>query len=510
MDSVFAHATLVHTTPSNGEIVKVNPYKITLEFSEPLEPDLIDLKLYDWNGHQIKIKRPKLTPGNVSQMYAEVPKLNEGTYTAAWSIVSEDGHPVEGSYSFSVGKITAEKMTAPDKPSYHVFTVVLIILRFLIEGTILLGGGLYWLAWYAEKYNLATFTDILGRFRYFCWVMLLITLICEYFVYSATLPGESFISAIFEGRWELIIQSPFVTMILIQLVLIVLLAIPGMVESWYLFIWLLLISVLALGGHAWGTKPVEGALILRIMHLYTVAIWLGGLTYLVLLLRWKKRNLQEINLSSFRFFFVRMAVIATCGATVTGLAIVTMQTSWALLLQKEGGIWSILLFLKIVLFFAMLVVALKQTMYWARDGQSLLKNKLKLEWLLGIIIVLAGVSMSQIPYPHSINSKSTAEYINTLSNESSWVTVEIAQLYLGNQKMNFTLQNEKREEPQEIKIILEMKDMDMGVQEITVKRISSGYYQAELPFTMKGRWKYKIDFNYPDGTHTEVEDTIKI
>jgi copper transport protein len=399
-----AHAALLRTTPSNGEVLKTAPHKIALEFSEPLEPDLIGLKLYGWNGEEIKIKGPKLTPGNASQMYAEVPGLSEGTYTVAWSVVSEDGHPVKGSYSFSIGKMTPGKIPAPGEHSYNGLTALLIVLRFLVEGIILLGGGLYWLAWYAAKRGFPAFTDILGKVRYYGWAILLIGSITEWFVYSATLPGESLLSSLFRGRWELIGQSSFAMMLLVQFVLLFLLVIPGMVEGWYLFVWTLLISAFALGGHVWGTEPVWAAIMLRVLHLLAISIWLGGLTYLVLLLKWEKRSGREINRAAFHSFFVRMALIAACGTAVTGAGMATVQTGWSLFVQNEGRTWGVLLLLKVVLFCMMLAFALKQTLHWAKDGHSLLRDKLKWEWLIGIVIILAGVWMSQISYPHAIDN----------------------------------------------------------------------------------------------------------
>jgi copper transport protein len=41
---VSAHAALLRTTPSDGEVVKSSPQKIALAFSEQLEPDLTYLR----------------------------------------------------------------------------------------------------------------------------------------------------------------------------------------------------------------------------------------------------------------------------------------------------------------------------------------------------------------------------------------------------------------------------------------------------------------------------------
>ena len=39
-----------------------------------------------------------------TKIKVKIPNLNNGTYTVRWSMISADGHPSEGSYTFSIGE----------------------------------------------------------------------------------------------------------------------------------------------------------------------------------------------------------------------------------------------------------------------------------------------------------------------------------------------------------------------------------------------------------------------
>src|SRR5699024_4682566 len=72
------------------------------------------------------------------------------------------------------------------------------------------------------------------------------------------------IQVILNGRWELLLQFPFVLMLFAQIFFLILVFIPGMERIWYLALWLLLAITPAFGGHVWGMENPVLALIPRI------------------------------------------------------------------------------------------------------------------------------------------------------------------------------------------------------------------------------------------------------
>jgi methionine-rich copper-binding protein CopC len=114
MPSASAHAVLVFSNPAAGANLKIMPSTIEVEF----DGNLINLGgaktnflvVQDSQGKQIdlkdsKVSGPILTVGVKSD-------TKTGIYNASWRVVSNDGHPVKGSFQFSVGK--ALNVAAPN------------------------------------------------------------------------------------------------------------------------------------------------------------------------------------------------------------------------------------------------------------------------------------------------------------------------------------------------------------------------------------------------------------
>ncbi|MEO9116679.1 MAG: copper resistance protein CopC [Gemmatimonadaceae bacterium] len=124
--TAFAHAALVRTEPAAGARLATSPDNVRLVFSEELDPTLAQLSLVSDDGSVTKLVVGG-DPHDVYAIIAPVAKLATGAYRVMWRIVSADGHPVEGSFVFSVGNTTAQAPAAPpnlDVPSTWGPTVV--------------------------------------------------------------------------------------------------------------------------------------------------------------------------------------------------------------------------------------------------------------------------------------------------------------------------------------------------------------------------------------------------
>lgn len=398
--SAQAHAGLMSSTPKDGEVLKSNPGQLSMRFTETLEPDLVSIRLYDWNGEEIQVERPTLQPGDASQVNAKLPDLAEGTYTAVVSVVSEDGHPVEERLSFSIGQKSAVVVQPSGKKADSSY---LIVYRYLAQGIILLGGGLYLVAWRAQRHGLPTVAQLLGIGRQIGWALAVVGLIFLWFLYDESLAAVSLTQALWQLDGNLLVQSPFAIMLLVSLALLLLLAIPNMVAGWYVAIWVLLVSTQAFGGHAWGIMPVWLSIILRLLHVLTVSLWLGALVYLLLA---GKRAEQEKQ--GFKTFFLRTVALAAVLAVLTGVLMLLVQTDLTSVLQSSLA-WSYLLYVKVISVCVMLAVAYRQTKRW-RSKDSLHAGLLRWEIILGVVAVLAGLWMSQTNYPtDSTNTQNVSQ-----------------------------------------------------------------------------------------------------
>lgn len=99
--SASAHDELVSSTPGANERFATTPSSVALRFSAPLlkighEIRVVDAGLKNWVQGMSVLDRETLT----QPLAADLPA---GEYQVRWRVVSSDGHPINGSYSFLVG-----------------------------------------------------------------------------------------------------------------------------------------------------------------------------------------------------------------------------------------------------------------------------------------------------------------------------------------------------------------------------------------------------------------------
>ena len=103
--SAAVHATLVSAEPAANSHLATSPTRVRLVFSEPVEGKLGRISLHPTAGPTITL-RAGADPRDVHAVIAPVDSLAPGRYRVEWRVVSADGHPVDGKFTFSVGDTT--------------------------------------------------------------------------------------------------------------------------------------------------------------------------------------------------------------------------------------------------------------------------------------------------------------------------------------------------------------------------------------------------------------------
>ena len=76
---------------------------MTLTYSEPIEPRFSIVSVTDVNGHQVTSGAPAREPGSPQTLVVPLEKIPPGWYLVLWRVISADGHPVRGAFTFAVG-----------------------------------------------------------------------------------------------------------------------------------------------------------------------------------------------------------------------------------------------------------------------------------------------------------------------------------------------------------------------------------------------------------------------
>ena len=139
MPSANAHTELVSATPSADTSVSNFPTDVTLTFSENLmtvggaNPNKVEV--FDESG---KLLSGEATV-NGAVITAPVGIVGNGNYSVKYRVVAQDGHVVEGGYSFSVNSDIAVASPMPistgaEKQETHsiVPTIVSVILGAIV------------------------------------------------------------------------------------------------------------------------------------------------------------------------------------------------------------------------------------------------------------------------------------------------------------------------------------------------------------------------------------------
>jgi copper transport protein len=99
-----AHARLEATSPERGATVPTEPGSVVFRFNEPIEATFGAVRVFDARGERVDDGRLVRPGGDQRRAGAALKRgLADGTYTATYRVVSADGHPVSGGFTFSIG-----------------------------------------------------------------------------------------------------------------------------------------------------------------------------------------------------------------------------------------------------------------------------------------------------------------------------------------------------------------------------------------------------------------------
>ena len=119
---VAAHPFTEQTIPSLETNAPVGTTEVIVFFSEPIDIDFSELRVFDNNGNQIDNKDTRYYEGELS-LIVTTPPLEDGVYTATAKVLSKvDGHLVPSAFLFAVGDVIVDpSILGIEKPSEIVF-----------------------------------------------------------------------------------------------------------------------------------------------------------------------------------------------------------------------------------------------------------------------------------------------------------------------------------------------------------------------------------------------------
>ncbi len=111
--TVAAHTALVSSDPVEQSSVPVPPSAITLTFNEDINATFANVVLNDSVGRNWISTTPQIQ-GHTLTVTVGTDQPTSGVYTVGYRVLSADGHPVSGSYTFTIDAGSTEN--APTSP----------------------------------------------------------------------------------------------------------------------------------------------------------------------------------------------------------------------------------------------------------------------------------------------------------------------------------------------------------------------------------------------------------
>lgn len=141
--AALGHASLVRTVPEASRTLNAPPRELTLTYTEAVDARFSIVSVTDVDGSQVTTARPRHGAG-LDTLVTPLRRLPSGWYLVFWRVVSADGHPVRGAFTFAVGPNPgpAPQFVIPQL-SETATTPRLLIARWIVYISLLAAVGLF-------------------------------------------------------------------------------------------------------------------------------------------------------------------------------------------------------------------------------------------------------------------------------------------------------------------------------------------------------------------------------
>ena len=101
--AAWGHATLLATQPQASGVLSQPPTEVRLTYSERVEPRFAVISVTDAHGAQQIAGSPARSANDPNTIFVPIKRVSQGWYLVWWRVISADGHPVRGAFTFAVG-----------------------------------------------------------------------------------------------------------------------------------------------------------------------------------------------------------------------------------------------------------------------------------------------------------------------------------------------------------------------------------------------------------------------
>jgi copper transport protein len=501
--SAGAHAVVKKTEPQRDTTVAEPPHAVYLYFNEPVEAAFGAIRIYDARGERVDsgpIERPSGRQDAAGvHMRSDAGK---GVYTATYRVVSADGHPVEGGFSFGVGV----SLTAPggERPppvsqllaneSNTAVEVVYGVARGLhyLALLMLIGACAYAVAIGPASRRVVAAACATGL------VMALAAIALQGLLASNASLAHALDAATIEGSLDTRTGAAWAMRAGIWVLAV------GLARSRLDALVLApaasaLAVSMPLAGHAWTQSPRGLLVAADLVHVVAAGAWLGALVLLVI---------DRAQIDAVRRFS-RMALPAIVALVVAGTvqAIVYLDSFRDLVADPYG----IAILGKIALLGGIVVLAARNRPALRRDGRGL-AAAMRAEVVLALLVIAATAVLVRLS-PTAAEA-SGPDYRNVdvgplrmqMVIEPQRVGANVAHLYFYDRRSGDQVDGLK-----EVQLRLTQPERRIGPIVVRVPRRSFAHYELRgLTFGTAGTWRIRVQARVSEFDEYTADTTLDV
>jgi copper transport protein len=542
--AAWAHAALLRTDPQASGTVPSSPAQVSLTFDEAVAPKFAVISVTNARGEQQATGSPAALPSDPDTIAVPIRHVPEGWYLVYWRVISADGHPVRGAFTFAVGPNPgpAPQFVIPSL-SESAATPQLVATRWLVFLSMMIAVGLFSLRAViarpaagvagAPLRSLSVATTIALAAALVAIPVYVVVATAEFaqrpfYDLAATVPvvRDSNLGRSFTDLEVVLVLFAVAAGALLwvddgrrrQRSVAGLLALTGAFLAAGAAT-----AVPGLAGHAAQTSPAALSLVLDWTHVTAGAVWLGGLVGLVILgIRTPAAaRVDVLGLVVPRFSRTALACVLLVIASGVAASIIHLPT----LSSLWGTGYGQAILVKVALLACALVAGgvnyarTTPRLAAARErndralgesGARLLRRTVRAEVLLVSATVLAAMVLSSLPPP----AKALAEVgqasarvgpgsVDRVIHRGPYTLHVRVDPNRAAQPSTFTLGLTRNGRPVTgARVVLQfaMLDMEMGTQAYTMPERSPGIYVRTTPaLVMVGHWGVGFQVEPPGG-----------
>ena len=546
-ESAEAHANLVESDPAVNSVLPTSPERVTIRFTEPLEPALSEIQVIDSQGRRVDSGDSEVNPNDPHLMSVSVGPLENGTYTVAWKNVSTvDGHRVRGAFVFSVGEpisstvppggLDQPLLQSPAEPAVR-WMILLAILSVV--------GGMTFLVLVARP-ALATpdvqYESTAALRRMLSWgvlamacmasAALIVASVVQLVIQASVVYETSVVGALGEPLISLLTETDWgrlwIWRALLAALMTAVLAVgwqrirtepepPGGLAATYIAAVLGLGALLTISmtSHGAATPNVRSmALLNDLVHMVSAAVWVGGLLSLAIALFLTFELLGDSERRTVLMALARRFSIVA-GLSLAVLILTGFYAAWAQVtviqaLSTPYG-WTLVVKIGIV---ALLLLAAAANLVWVRprlssDGRAAywLRRLVAVECVLAVLVVLSVGFLTALEPARQVASRYGADVrdqrlIFRESDEGAEMTLQIIPGQVGPNKIEVSIRDRFGEpitNATDVRVRLSYLDADLGETPLSATHTGGGEYLLEGQLIgLAGAWQSELVVQRPD------------